>query len=159
MICILNVLGGRTRAQIYQIDVHVHYQRPSHSRHKCLLASLVYPSPSFLSRSVTVWRSHNVQRKYPIPFFPASSYRFIVLIKILPFSLMFDVCLSSLLSPCHRTLTISHWQRCLRQWRQDLGLPVGLDTFHVFKTYVLSFIRNSAIVWEQMPLISLIGDG
>ena len=78
--------------------------------------------------------------------FPAlHSYRFIVLIEILPFSLMFDVCLSSLLSPCHRTLTISHWQRCLRQWRRDLGL----DTFLVFKTYISSFIRISSQYFGQ----------
>ena len=50
------------------------------------------------------------------------SYHFIVLIEILPFSQMFDICLpvSSLLSPCLRTLTIFHWHRRSGHWRRDL---------------------------------------
>ena len=44
-------------------------------------------------------------------FFCIHSYRFFLLIEILPFSQMLDVCLSSLLSCCLWTLTIFHWHR------------------------------------------------
>ena len=48
-------------------------------------------------------------------FFCIHSYRFFFLIEILPFSQMFDVCLSSLLSCCLWTLTTFHWHKRLRQ--------------------------------------------
>ena len=80
-------------------------------------------------------------------FFCIHSYRFFFLIVILPFSQIFDVCLSSLLSCCLWTLTTFHWHRRLRQWRWDFALD--LDSFPVFKTYVSSFIRTFV---RQLPV-------
>ena len=85
-------------------------------------------------------------------FFPClHSYRFIVFIEILPFSLMFD-CLSSLVSPCLRSVTISHRQRYLRQkivWMLSLCSKLTFRVSYV-RSLVITLVNNQLISTQML---------